>query len=148
MAVYTQILYHIIWGTVNQEPVLDQDRQGDLYRFLMGKLQDQGCNVCTIGGFQDHVHILTAIRPDHALQGLVSYLKEASADWIRDNEVFPAFQGWQPGFGAFSCSWQSRGSLSNYIESQSEHHLYRTFQEEMEEMLTQSGVNFSSNCLV
>ena len=148
MAVYTQILYHIVWGTVHHEDVLSSERQGDLYRYLIGKLQEKDCIVYSVGGYLEHLHVLTTVNPQISLVELVDFLKLSTANWIRDNKIFPEFAGWQAGFGAFTCSWQSRGQISHYIHNQPEHHQCRTFQEEMEEMFTKSGLNYSSKCLV
>ncbi len=148
MAVYTKILYHIVWGTEQQSQVLSPQRQGDLFRFIMGKLQEKGCKVYSVGGYLEHLHILTSVEPEISLSELVSYLKDSTERWIFETNIFPDFPGWHNGFGAISCSWQNKSQLANYIENQSRHHLCRTFQEEMEEMLTKAGIDYKSSCPV
>ncbi|MBN2842578.1 MAG: transposase [Sedimentisphaerales bacterium] len=147
MAAYTQILYHIVWSTKNLEGVLSLERQGDLQRFIMGKIHDKDCNAMAVGGYLEHIHVLTTVNPDISLHDLVDYLKQTTENWIKENQLFPDFHGWQDGYGAITCSWQKRGPLSHYIENQEYQHHCLTYQEEIEEMLTKSGINYTVACL-
>jgi REP element-mobilizing transposase RayT len=47
---------------------------------------------------EDHLHILTHIHPTIALATLVKDIKLASIDFIKNEEIFPDFEGWQDGY--------------------------------------------------
>jgi hypothetical protein len=52
-----------------------------------------------INGVEDHLHILTHIHPTVALSSLIKDIKLASNTWIKQENLFPAFKGWQEGYG-------------------------------------------------
>ena len=147
MATYTQILYHLVFSTKHRHRVLDAPRRDDLFRYLWGILKNKDCHLYRVGGVEDHVHILTALHPIVPLAGLVKDLKVASSVWIKEERVFPEFEGWQEGYGAFTCAWRDKDALIEYIKGQVEHHRIESFQDELRRMLGEHGVVFEERHL-
>jgi len=147
MATYTQILYHIVYGTKNHQRPLDLERHDDLCRYKAGILRNKNCVVYKVGGHDDHLHILTSLHPSLALADLVKDVKLAASGWIKEEKVFPHFGGWQDGYGAFTCSWKDKDRIENYIANQREHHRHKTFREEYMEMLRKAGIEFDERYL-
>ena len=79
MATYTQILYHIVYGTKNHNGTLDLERHDELCRYTAGILQNKKCFVHKVGGYTEHLHILTELHPGIALAGLVKDTKLAQS---------------------------------------------------------------------
>lgn len=73
---------------------------------------------------------------------IVKDIKTNSSKWIKQNDVFPGFIGWQDGYGAFTHSSKEKDSLIEYIKSQEEHHKKTSFREELVELLKEAGVDF------
>ena len=147
MATYTQILYHIVYGTKNHIGTLDLERYDELCKYTAGILQNKNCFVYKVGGYTEHLHILTELHPSVALADLVKDIKLAQSKWIKTNNIFPAFDGWQDGYGGFTCSWKDKDRIINYIANQIEHHRHKTFREEYVEMLQQAGIEFDEKYL-
>ena len=147
MATYTQILYHIVYGTKNHNGTLDLESHDELCRYTAGILQNKNCFVYKIGGYTEHLHILTELHPTIALADLVKDIKLAQSKWIKIKKIFPRFDSWQDGYGAFTCSWKDKDRITNYIENQSEHHHRKTFCEEYIEMLQQVEIKFDEKYL-
>ncbi len=82
MPTYTDITYHIVFGTKGRVPSLDKARRDDLYRFIWGVIKERDGHLYRIGGVEDHVHILTSLHPSVALADLVKEIKTASSAWI------------------------------------------------------------------
>jgi putative transposase len=122
MATYTDITYHLVFGTKHRAPVLEKARRDDLYRFVWGVLQRRECHLYRIGGVEDHIHILTSLHPTIALADLVKEIKTASSAWIKGERVFPRFEAWQEGYGAFTVAAEARPGLIEYIKGQEVHH--------------------------
>ncbi len=148
LATYTQILYHIVFGTKDHQGTLELARHKDLCRYAAGILRNKRCNVYEIGGYNDHLHILTAIHPSSALADVVKDVKLAAGQWIKNEKVFANFDGWQQGYGAFTCSWKDKDWIVKYIENQQEHHRVKTFREEYIDFLQMAGVEFDVEYLV
>jgi REP element-mobilizing transposase RayT len=125
--------YHIVFGTKNHEPIIQQSWRGDLHAYLGGIIRAAKGVPQSIGGVSHHVHLLVGLRATHRLADVLRELKAISSGWIHNEIGMPAF-AWQEGYGAFT--------VSHYIEQQPEHHKTRTFREEYLELLRRSGVDF------
>jgi putative transposase len=135
MATYTDITYHLVFGTKNRVRALDKARRDDLYRFIWGILKNRDCHLYRIGGVEDHVHILTSLHASVALAELVKELKMATSVWIKGESVFPLFDYWQEGYGAFTHSAAERPALIDYIKNQEAHHERVGFAEELQALV-------------
>lgn len=127
--------------------MLDLDRHDDLCRYVAGILRNKNCVVYKMGGHIDHLHILTSLHPSLSLADTVKDVKIAASGWIKSESVFSHFEGWQDGYGAFTCSWKDKDRISKYIENQREHHQHKTFREEYIEMLQRAGIEFDERYL-
>jgi putative transposase len=147
MATYTQIIYHIIFATKNRERTLDKSRREDLFRYVWGILKNHDCHLYRINGIEDHIHILTSVHPSVCVADVVKAIKTGSAKWIRDDKVFPRFDHWQEGYGAFTHSRSDRDRLIEYIKNQEEHHRHVDFLDEYCKLLREADVKFDEKYL-
>ena len=67
-------------------------------------------------------------------------VKVSSSIWMKSSNLFPSFDGWGEGYGAFSCSYMDMGRLIDYIKSQQAHHMKRTFEKEYRILVMESGI--------
>ena len=148
MATFTQIYYPIDFSTKNRECVLQANKRDDLFRYTWGILKNKDCHLYRIGGVEDHVHILTELRPTIALADLVKDIKTSTSSWIKQNNVFPDFDHWQDGYGAFPVSHSDKDAVIEYIKGQEEHHKQVSFKDELRELLIKHGVTFDEEYLV
>ena len=147
MATYTDITYHIVFGTKNRVRALDKARRDDLYRFIWGVLKERNCHLYRIGGIEDHLHILTSLHPSIALADLVKEIKTASSAWIKGKSVFPAFDYWQEGYGAFTVAAEARPALIEYIKNQEQHHQGVDFVDELRQIVEASHLDWKADYL-
>jgi len=101
-----------------------------------------------MNGVEDHLHILTHLHTSVALADLIKDIKLASSKFIKEKTIFPDFNGWQDGYGAFTYSIDRKDILINYIKNQEEHHRVKTFREEYIELLQEHGVEFDEKYLL
>ena len=147
MATYTQILYHLVFGTKDHDGTLDIEHHDEVCSYIAGILKNKDCFAYKVGGNIDHIHILTTLHPSIGLADAVKSLKTSAGKWIKKSGKFPHFDGWQEGYGAFTCSWKDKGRIVNYIANQREHHHRKTFREEYIEMLSKCGIEFDEKHL-
>jgi len=133
--------YHLVFGTKNREPTIQQAWRKDLHAYLGGIIRTLGGIAEVVGGVSDHVHLLIGLRATHRLADVLRELKAVSSRWVHDEIGMRGF-AWQEGYGAFTVSASQRDSVRDYIEQQAEHHRRRTFSEEYLELLRRSGVEF------
>ena len=147
MSTYTDITCHLVFATKHRTRALDKGRRDDLYRFIWGVLKERKSHLYRIGGVEDHIHILTSLHPTLALASLVKEIKTASSAWIKGEKVFPAFEHWQEGYGAFSVAAKDRPGLIEYIKNQEAHHAQRSFVDELRDMVESAQLEWKPDFL-
>ena len=148
MATFTQLYYHIVFSSKNRTNVFVANKRPELYAYMGGIIKNKKSTPHVINGVENHIHILTNIHPRIALSDFVKDIKIASSLWIRENNMFPQFDGWQDGYGAFTLSDQEKADVSGYIINQEEHHRKRTFREELIDLLRKAGISFDEKYLL
>lgn len=148
MSTFTQILYQIVFSTKNRELSLDDENRKELYKYIWGILKNNKCHLYQMGGIADHLHIITHIHPSVALADLVKDIKLASSDYIKLNNLFQNFNGWQEGYGAFKYSVNAKDNLINYVKNQEEHHKKISYIDEFKELLIEHKIEFKEKYLL
>ena len=131
----TSLLAHIVFGTKNRIPYLDDEINHELYLYIAKILQNHNCQSLRIGGTKDHIHILCVIAKNLSIGKVVEEIKTSSSKWIKTKGIKYQEFYWQPGYGAFSVSSSHRDIVCDYISNQKQHHQKRTFIEEFHGLL-------------
>lgn len=139
---HSQILLHIVFATKRRERWLPPDISERLYAFIGGIVRDERGVLLSIGGVEDHVHLLVRWRTDGAVADLMRNVKARSSRWV--HETFPALAAfaWQDGYGVFSVSKSREDDVKRYIAGQAEHHATEEFKMELLRLLRKHGVEF------
>ena len=148
MSTFTQILYQIVFSTKNREPTLIEDKREFLFRDIWGILKNKKCHLYQINGIEDHIHIVTHIHPTIPLSSLIKDIKLGSSDFVKKEQIFPEFSGWQEGYAAFTYSIKEKKQLIQYVKNQKEHHKKLTFRDELISLLNEHNVQFDEKYLL
>ncbi len=148
MSTYTQIIYQLVFSTKNREHTLTDENRSELFKYISGILKNKKCHLYQISGVSDHLHIVTHLHPSIALSNLIKDIKLASTDFIKIQNLFPKFNGWQDGYGAFTYSIDAKENLINYVKNQEEHHKKKTFMEEYKELLVEHKIEYDEKYLL
>ncbi len=149
MSTYTQILYQIVFGSKDYIDFLNRENQGFLFGYIVGMLRKRECHPYQVGGYGNHVHILTHLSTTVTLADLVRDIKKASHEMIvRDKRSFRLFPGWQVGYGAFTYHISMKPVLIKYIRNQEQHHKGISFRDEMICLLQENLVPFKEEYLL
>jgi len=122
MGAYRQIFYQIIFGTKYRKPTINKAYDEELYKYVTGVIKNKNCTLYRINGIEDHLHIMSDLHPSVSLSNYVKDIKVASSLWMKQTAKFPAFEGWQDGYGAFTYSIHEKDKIINYVKNQKEHH--------------------------
>ena len=148
MSTYTQILYQIVFSTKYREHTLAADNREELFRYISGILKNKKCHLYQIGGVSDHLHIVTHLHPGTALASLIKDIKLASTEYIKSKKLFPKFNGWQDGYGAFTYAFKDKDRLIEYVKNQESHHQKKTLRNEFVELLNEHRIEFDEKYLL
>jgi putative transposase len=138
---FSSLLTHVVFSTKHRKPWLREPIRDRLYQYLAGIARNEVGNVIQIGGIEDHVHMLVAIKPSVAVSDAVGKLKALSSRWIKDTFGQDDF-AWQVGYSAFGVSESNRAAVVTYIANQEEHHRRRSFREELQILLERHGIAY------
>ncbi len=82
------------------------------------------------------------------MASLIKDIKLANSDHIKSQNLFPAFNGWQNGYGDFTYLIKDKDKLIEYDKRQEEHHKTLTFKDELIELLKEHGIDFDEKYLL
>lgn len=133
---------HITFSTKNRVPLISEEIEKELYSYIGGICKNLECYPIKVGGFYDHVHILTSLSKKIALMVLLEKVKANSSKWIKTKSDSLKKFCWQNGYGAFSVNPYEIDKVILYIENQKEHHRKKTFQDEYRGFLKKSNVEY------
>ena len=119
---FTRMRYHIVFATKKRAGWIWPEVEDFLYPVLGRQAKNLGGQTIRIGGIEDHVHLICAVRCDVAIKGFVEDLKARSSKAVRGE--FPNLYGfgWQRGFGCFTLDPLNMDEIVAYVENQKEHH--------------------------
>jgi REP element-mobilizing transposase RayT len=135
---YTNLLFHIVFGTKERFPFINSDLRPEFYRYMAGIVKGLGGIVLEIGGIEDHVHLLVKLNPTLCLSDFLRDLKSNSSAWAKQNGIRKF--AWQRRYGAFTVSESQRDIVRKYIQNQEKHHKKFDFRTEFETMLTSNAI--------
>ncbi len=115
--------YHIIWENNQRAPLIMPSIEAPLYTFLITKADELDVRVNTIGGTENHVHIVAAIHPQLSILRVVKTLKESSDKFINE-KIQPAHLAliWQSGYGCMTVGEGQLNKAIDYVKAQTLHH--------------------------
>lgn len=134
---YAQNAIHIVFSTKSRCRFIPNQMQSELWAYIGGICREIGVRVHSIGGAEDHVHLLVQLPPTLPLAKAVLTIKSNSSRWAR---VKKREFGWQEGYGAFSVSASNLPAVIRYIQNQDQHHKRMNFEAEFLALLKRHGV--------
>ena len=141
---FTQIHIHAVFAVQNRKSLIKKDWQERLYKYIIAIIQKHGHKVLSIGGMQDHVHILFGLRPTQSLSALMQEVKRDSSEWINQNKLAIGKFSWQEGYAAFSYGKSQISDVIAYIENQERHHAKQSFTDEYRKFLDKFGIEYDN----
>ena len=135
---YTNLLFHIVFGTKGRLPLIREEIRPRLHEYLGGTVRGLGGIALEIGGVEDHVHILVKLKPTVQFSGFIRDLKSNSSTWAKQNGLRNF--AWQRHYGAFTVSESQSAVVRRYVRTQEQHHKKFDFKTEFETMLVSNGI--------
>jgi len=129
--------FHIIFSTKDRVPFLrDRTLRDELHTYIGGACRNLKSPSLTVGGVEDHVHILCRFGRTITIADLLKGLKKESSKWIKGKDRSLYNFHWQAGYGIFSTDSDRLPELRRYIAAQEEHHRQESFKDELRRLLT------------
>ena len=142
---YTNLLYHIVYGTKDRFPLITKELRPRLHEYLGGLIKGLHGTPLEINGTADHVHVLARIKPVISISEFLSKFKSLSSGWAR-RQSRGRFK-WQTKYGAFTVSQSQTDRVRRYIRNQEAHHAKISFEEEFKALLKSHRIEFDEKYL-
>jgi len=142
---YTNLVYHIVYGTKDRLPLITKELRPRLHRYLGGMVSNLHGTPIEINGMADHVHVLARIKPVISIAEFLSKFKSISSGWAR-RQTRGKFK-WQVKYGAFTVSQSQVARVQRYIRNQETNHSRMTLEEEFKALLKSHGIEFEEKYL-
>jgi len=136
---------HLVFSTKERRNFISKELQPLLWAYIAGICRKYEMIAVTIGGTENHVHILFHLSPKIALAKAVQHIKANSSKWMGEQGIEFA---WQEGYGAFAVSSSNLDQVAGYIRNQEAHHRKFNFEEEFRALLKKHGVEFDPKYVV
>ena len=144
---YTRLYAHCVFTPKGRHSMLKESIRENVHKYIYGTIIGKKCFPVAINGIADHIHILVGFCPALSIEDLVRDIKRSSALYINSNHLLVSKFSWQEGYGAFTVGYRDLDNVYKYVLNQQEHHLKTTFKEEYLGILTDHGIDFSTEYL-
>jgi REP element-mobilizing transposase RayT len=123
---FWRLYYHLVWATKNRGHLIQPETENRLYAHIVRKAAELDVYVYGINGWYDHIHLLVAIPPKHAVADVVKRLKGSSSHYLNHGGGLAYAFAWQRGYGALTLEERQRAKAEAYVRDQKDHHEQQT----------------------
>jgi putative transposase len=110
----------MVWATWDRAPLITPVIRERIYPMIQRQAANLGAQVISIGGIEDHVHVLARFPSRLAISELVRRMKGGSSYLAR--QVMGEPFRWQGSYGAFTLSERGLERVRDYVLNQETHH--------------------------
>jgi putative transposase len=136
---YFQNVMHIVFSTKERRKTVPKQMKERLWAYTAGICRHQGIFVHSIGGMEDHIHLLLQFPPTLMIADAIKKIKSNSSHWM-STEI--GRFAWQQGYGGFGVSKSNIAAVVRYIQNQEQHHARLSFEEEFIALLEKHGIEY------
>lgn len=134
-----KVYVHYVWTSKSRERLLSGDARKKVKDHIAAYAPQNNVELETLDIQPEHVHALVRLSHDQRIEDVSKLLKGESSHWINQTDVVPGRFSWQTGYAAFSVGYEGINAVKAYILNQDEHHMRRSFAEELDAMLRKAG---------
>ena len=135
---YLHVIFHV---KLTSAPLLTVDLER-IFNYLSGVSRGLGAVPISIGGIENHVHMLISLPKTMSISEFSMKIKAESSRWLKSLSPHYVAFAWQDGYGAFSVSASGIEKAKAYILNQAVHHKGLSFEEEYKKLLNAYNVNY------
>jgi REP element-mobilizing transposase RayT len=138
---YCNSTFHCVFSTKERRKTILPEIQPRLWAYMGGVAREHQMKALSVGGMEDHVHLLLSLPSSMPIAEAMREIKSASSLWMHETCGIEGFE-WQEGYGAFSVGWAQVNATLAYIARQEEHHRKRNFQAEFIAFLKKHQIEY------
>jgi putative transposase len=137
---YLKIWLHCVWATKNRIPFLKDEIREKVIYHVLSNARAKGIYIDHINGYTEHLHALISLGGKQNISDIMRLIKGECSFWINKNRLTNQKFVWQDEFYSVSVGISQLETLRRYIRQQSEHHGRKSFEEELDIMIREYGL--------
>lgn len=139
---YTKLNIHIVFHVKSTGVCIKNEDLPKVFAYIGGIIRNVGGYPVTVGGIENHIHILATMPKTMSVSEFVQKIKANSSRWIKTLAKYYESFAWQEGYGAFCVSPSLLKKTIHYIETQEQHHHEESVRAEFIRFLQENGIEF------
>ncbi len=144
---YTKLNIHIVFHVKSTGVCIKKTDLPQVFAYLGGIIQNVGGYPVTVGGIENHIHILATMPKTISVSEFVQKIKANSSKWIKTINTYYESFAWQEGYGAFCVSPSLLKKTIKYIDTQAEHHKKENVRDEFTRFLEVNEIEYDKRYL-
>jgi REP element-mobilizing transposase RayT len=136
-----------VFSTKDRRPCLTAQLRERLWPFLGGIAREHQMKALSIGGVEDHVHLLLSLPATMSIAKAMQLIKGGFSKWVHDSFPDQRLFAWQTKYGTFTVSVSQLDRIIKHIGNQQRHHRRMSFQEEFIELLERHKIEYDERYL-
>ena len=145
---YTKLNIHIVFHVKSTGVCIKYEDLPKVFAYIGGIVQNVGGYPVTVGGIENHIHILATMPKTMSVSEFVQKIKANSSRWIKTLDKYYETFAWQEGYGVFCVSPSLLKKTIHYIETQEQHHYEVSVRDEFIQFLKENGIEFDERYLL
>jgi REP element-mobilizing transposase RayT len=145
---YTKLNIHIVFHVKSTSVCIKNEDLPKVFAYIGGIVRNVDGYPVTIGGIENHIHILATMPKTMSVSEFVQKIKANSSRWIKTLDKYYESFAWQEGYGAFCVSPSLLKKTIHYIETQEQHHHEESVRDEFKRFLKENGIEFDERYLL
>ena len=144
---YTKLNIHIVFHVKSTGICIRKENLPQVFSYIGGIINNIGGYPITVGGIENHIHILATMPKTMSVSEFVQKIKANSSKWIKTIDSYYENFVWQEGYGAFCVSPSLLKKTIRYIETQEKHHCVESVRDEFVRFLEANGIEYDKHYL-
>ena len=144
---YTKLNIHIVFHVKSTGVCIRKENLPQVFSYIGGIINNIGGYPITVGGIENHIHILATMPKTMSVSEFVQKIKANSSKWIKTIDNYYESFAWQEGYGAFCVSPSLLKKTIRYIETQEQHHHEESVPNEYKRFLKTNCIEFDERYL-
>lgn len=137
---FIKVYIHFVWSTKNKVPYLSSPEvRKIMWKHIRENAQKKEIFIDFVNGFNDHCHCLVSLGDNQTIRQVMQLIKGESSHWINKEQLLKVKFEWQDEYYAISVSESQVDKVRNYIKNQEDHHNYKSWEEEYNELFEKYG---------
>lgn len=145
---YTKLNIHIVFHVKSTSVCIKNEDLPKVFAYIGCIVRNVEGYPVTIGGIENHIHILATMPKTTSVSEFVQKIKANSSRWIKTLDKYYESFAWQEGYGAFCVSPSLLKKTIRYIETQEKHHHEESVRDEFKRFLKENGIEFDEHYLL